>query len=160
MRFPKSSKLIFLVGYSVLVLLSSGCVETARFEGRSMVPTIKDGDKILLTTDLENLKRGDIISFKFPEDKRKVHIKRIIGLPYETIEIREGKVFVDSQKVDEPYLDQTFNKHSTEFKKKIPANEYFVMGDNRDHSSDSRYWGTVNRKLIVGKYWITYDSVD
>jgi len=142
-----------------LVILNLGCVETARHEGMSMTPALENGDKMLLTTDFGSLNRGDIVLFKYPKDERKTYVKRIVGLPNETIEIWDGNVSINGKEIEEPYLDQIYNQHSKEFKKKIPANEYFVMGDNRDNSSDSRSWGTVKKELVLGKYWITYSKV-
>jgi signal peptidase I len=115
----------------------------------------------LVDKNLGELKRGDLITFLFPKDRSKWYFKRIIGLPGETIEIRAGKVFINGQMLDEPYVDEAYNKTKASFTpKKIEEYQYFVMGDNRDNSSDSRYWGTVDEKLITGKYTMTYSKAE
>ncbi len=103
------------------------------------------------------MKRGDVIAFLYPKEKTKWYFKRIIGLPEEVIEIRSGQVFINEQPLKESYVDDSNNQSKAIFlPQKVPDNEYFVMGDNRDNSSDSRYWGTVGRELIKGKQYVTY----
>lgn len=148
----------FFVILGVCSIFFSACsLKPISFEGTSMMPTINDGDKIFIDKSLGELKRGEIISFLYPKDQSKWYMKRIIGLPNETVEIREGKVFVNDQLLDEPYVDENFNQKKQSFTpKKVPENAYFVIGDNRDNSSDSRFWGAVNKELITGKYTATY----
>ena len=122
-----------------------------------MLPTFHNGDRIMTDKNIGELKRGDVITFLYPKDRSKSYFKRVIGLPGEIIEIRSGDVFINGQKLDEPYIDEKFNQSKPSFSpKKIEEYHYFVMGDNRDNSSDSRYWGTVDEKLITGKYTVTY----
>ncbi len=128
-------------------------------EGTAMKPSFNDGDKILINKNLGELQRGDLITFLYPKDRTKWYFKRIIGLPNETIEIREGKVYINDQYIDEPYIDEVYNEQKANLPpRKIPEYQYFVMGDNRDNSSDSRYWGTVDKELITGKYYMTYSA--
>lgn len=116
-----------------------------------MLPAIKDGETIFLNSNTSQLKRGDIIAFRYPKDTSKSYVKRIIGLPNETIEIREGKVFISGQLLPEPYVDAALNAMNYGSPAmKIPDNSYYVIGDNRDHSSDSRSWGVVSHDLIYG----------
>ncbi len=122
-----------------------------------MTPTLKDGDRIFVTTSPGELKRGDIVSFLFPKDTSKYYIKRIVGLPGETLEIREGKVFINNVELDETYVLGPYNTTKPTFPPKvIETDQYYVLGDNRDNSSDSRYWGTVSKELINGKFLMTY----
>ena len=122
-----------------------------------MMPTFSNGDRILIDRNWNELKRGDVIAFLYPKDRSKWYIKRIIDLPGETVEIREGKVFINGQIFDESYVDDSYNQAKSSFPpKQVPIYQYFVMGDNRDNSSDSRYWGTVDEELIKGKYYRTY----
>ncbi len=122
-----------------------------------MKPTLGNGDRIFINRNFGELSRGDIVIFQFPKDKSKSFIKRIIGLPGETIEIRDGKVFINGQNLDEPYISSEFNKAKANMSPKaVPGEQYFVVGDNRDNSYDSRTWGTVSKDLIYGKYYSTY----
>lgn len=126
-------------------------------EGTAMLPGFKNGDRVLMDKNLGELKRGEVIIFLYPKDTSKSYIKRIIALPNETVEIKDGKVLINGQILDEPYLDQSYNQSFASFpSRKIAENNYFVLGDNRDNSSDSRYWGSVSKDLIKAKYYTTY----
>lgn len=134
-------------------MLSVSCTRPVIFEGRSMLPAIKDGDKLLFSSNISKLERGDIILFKSPKDPSKYYIKRIVGLPSEKIEVRKGKVLINDAPLEEAYVDESFNQQSLPpLFVTVEPNSYFVLGDNRDNSSDSRYWGTVDRALIQSKY--------
>jgi signal peptidase I len=142
-------------------------VQPVKVEGTSMLPRLHDGERIfvnkLIYYGLPQLKRGDIVVFWFPDDPSKSYIKRIIGLPGETIEIREGRIYIRSQGgreqlLEEPYLDPQRNlSRANKAPEEVKPHYYYVMGDNRDASSDSRYWGLVPEKYIYGKalfrYW-------
>ena len=149
----------FLIcGFALTAFLFSACApRPVRVEGVAMLPNFGDGDRVMMNTNLGDLQRGEVITFLYPKDNTKWYFKRIIGLPGETLEIREGKVYINGQVLDEPYIDETYNQVKQSFPPRIvPQNHYFVMGDNRDNSSDSRYWGTVDKALIQGKYYLTY----
>lgn len=130
-------------------------------EGPSMNPNYYDREYILvnqMTYRIHPPKRGDTIIFKYPLDPREDYIKRIIGLPGETIEIEDGKVFVNGAQLLEPYLiDEEVTLVNSSIEETLTAtlksNEYFVLGDNRNHSSDSRSWGVLPKKNIIGKAW-------
>jgi len=140
----------------ILAFAASGCVKPVRVEGAAMLPTLNDGDR-WLTTAASDLKRGDIIVFRYPKDETKSYVKRVVGLPGERVEIRAGVVRINGEPIVEDYLDQNYNHSSQWFPERvIPDNQYFVLGDNRDNSSDSRYWGTVDRSLIEGKLYTRY----
>ena len=121
---------------------------------------------------VRDIRRGDIVVFKYPEEPQRDFIKRVIGLPGETIELRNKKVLVDGKAIDEPYVHFLEASHETgeitsfDVRErygpvKVPDGQYFVMGDNRDNSQDSRYWGFLPRHYIKGKalmiYW-SYES--
>lgn len=126
-----------------------------------MAPTMNDGDRWFVAISIDDLKRGDVIEFRYPKDETKHYIERIIALPGEKIEIRSGKTFINGQPIVEDYLDPSFNQAALWFPERvIPNNKFFVMGDNRDNSSDSRYWGPVDRSLIVGKLSTRYIAGD
>ena len=104
---------------------------------------------------------GDIIVFNYPEDPSEQFVKRIIALPGDTIEIRQGAVYVNGQKINEPYVSRGaqlagFTSRDELASRTVPAESYFVMGDNRRGSRDSREWGFLPRKFIVGKVWVAY----
>lgn len=122
-----------------------------------MLPAFKDGDRIIIDITFSEVKRGDVIVFYTNADRDKVYFKRVIGLPGETVTFVKGDVYIDGKKIEEPYLDQNFNQMKDDrMPKSVPDRSYFVLGDNRDNSSDSRSWGVVAEDLIIGKHSITY----
>jgi signal peptidase I len=183
-----------LVALMIATLVIVFVVQPVKVEGSSMMPRLHGGvdedaspetedhsDRIfvnkLIYYGLPHLTRGDIVVFWFPEDPSKSYIKRVIGLPGETVEVCQDQnhVFINDRQLDEPYLDPQRNVNSYTITRNIgdqqmmcvPRNgckcvyvkqyHYFVMGDNRDNSSDSRAWGLVPEKYIYGKalfrYW-------
>jgi signal peptidase I len=153
-----------IVVFFILIfsLTHLGCsLKPVRVEGTAMLPAFHDGDKVLIDRKATDIRRGDVIMFLYPKDTSKWYFKRVIALPGETVEMHEGKVFVNGQALDEPYIDQKYNQKRDIFPpRRVPENQYYVLGDNRDNSSDSRYWGTVSKDLITGKYISTYSSAD
>jgi signal peptidase I len=128
-----------------------------RIEGQAMMPTFRNGDRVFMERNPGQLDCGDIIIFLFPEDTTKSYIKRIVGLPGQTLMIEDGKVSINGKLIEVPYMNADFlSQDSLPAPVKIPDGHYFVLGDNRRNSSDSRYWGTVPRNLIYGKYWFRY----
>ena len=128
----------------------------------SMVPTIEVNDKVIVTNFsywFEGPKRGDVIVFRYPLDTKKDYIKRCIGLPGETVEFRDSKLYVNGQLVEEPYLPEglIFEDYGPI---EVPEGQYFMCGDNRNHSSDSRVWGFVEKRLIIGKAQVIYWPFD
>lgn len=121
--------------------------------GTSMVPTFVDGNVQTISRvayDLHAPTRGDVIALYFPGETQERFIKRIIGLPGETININGGKVYVNSKQLNEPYLASTVVT-APDLTLTLPNDQYFVMGDNRTVSSDSRAWGPVPKSFIIGK---------
>jgi signal peptidase I len=136
-------------------------------------PTLAGFEERILPID--RIERRDVIVFKYPEEPERDFIKRVIGLPGETVELRNKKVFINGRPIDEPYvqfLDPPGSASSseadfTDFDVRrqygpvtVPANHYFVMGDNRDNSQDSRYWGFLPREYIKGKALMVYWSYE
>lgn len=156
---------IFLI-IVVFILFGVFFVQPVVVEGTSMLPQLHDGERLLVnklvyyriqSVSWGHIERGDIVVFWFPNDPDKSYVKRVIGLPGEMVEVRNGKVFVDGKELIEAYLDVEHNQSlpSTP-QKKVEDHHYFVMGDNRDNSSDSRYWGLVPEKYIYGKAFFRY----
>lgn len=156
---------IFLI-IVVFILVGVFFVQPVVVEGTSMLPQLHDGERLLVnklvyykiqSVGWGHIERGDIVVFWFPNDPDKSYVKRVIGLPGEIVEIRSGKVFVDGRELDEAYLDKEYNQSMPSAPpKKVEEHHYFVMGDNRDNSSDSRYWGLVPEKYIYGKAFFRY----
>ena len=123
---------------------------------------------------MASLKRGEVVVFKYPEEPDRDFIKRVIGLPGETVELREKKVYINGTPLNEPYVHFLAPpRGGTEFNEvtsfdvrerygpvTVPPNQYFVMGDNRDNSQDSRYWGFLPRELVKGKALVVYWSYE
>jgi signal peptidase I len=140
--------------------------QPVKVEGTAMVPTLNNGDRIMVSKQPGTLRRGDIVVFWYPHDTSKSFIKRIIGLPGDKLAIDEnGAITVNGEALDEKYLDPTRNQAAKlrwstvrpEWKE-LRSDSYFLMGDNRDASNDSRSWGPVSRDLIYGKYAFRYWS--
>jgi signal peptidase I len=136
-------------------------------------PTLSGVERTLLPID--GIERRDVVVFKYPEEPERDFIKRVIGLPGETIELRNKKVFVNGQPLDEPYVQfleppverRPGDPDFTDFDVRqqygpvtVPADHYFVMGDNRDNSQDSRYWGFLPREYVKGKALMVYWSYE
>jgi signal peptidase I len=138
-------------------------------DGESMFPQLENGERLLVNKliyykfpSLEKygwtkLERGDVVVFWYPDDPEKSYVKRLIGFPDETVEMRNGKVLVNGRELNEPYLDDTHNRNMQNLAPTIvKKHHYFVMGDNRDNSADSRLWGLVPEKYIYGKVFFRY----
>lgn len=141
--------------------ITAGCfavapIQPVKVRGTAMLPTLKDGDRILIERNPKQLARGDIVVFYYPHDTRGSMIKRIVGLPGETIEIRETQVVLNGQVLAEPYIDPKNQFSRSQPPEKVPDDSYYVMGDNRENSNDSRIWGPLHRKFIYGKYMGKY----
>jgi signal peptidase I len=156
---------IFLI-IVVFILLGVFFVQPVVVEGTSMLPQLHDGERLLVnklvyyklqSVSWGHIERGDIVVFWFPNDPDKSYVKRVIGLPGETVEVRSGKVYINGVQLTESYLDEEYNRSLPSWPaKKVEDHHYFVLGDNRDNSSDSRYWGLVPEKYIYGKAFFRY----
>ena len=127
--------------------------------------------RLLPVTDI---RRGDVVVFKYPEEPERDFIKRVVGLPGETLEVRQKRVLINGQPIDEPYAHfleppaapstlhevTSFDVRERYGPVRVPADHYFVMGDNRDNSQDSRYWGFLPRANVKGKALVVYWSYE
>lgn len=134
--------------------------QPVRVEGTSMLPMLEDQDRLFINKfayQFEKIDRDDVVVFYYPRDTQKSYIKRVIGLPGDTIRIVDGEVFVNGKAIAEPYVPKRYQDVRSMDEFKVPEGEYFVMGDHRSISSDSRDFGPVARNLIYGKaafvYW-------
>ena len=134
--------------------------QPVKVEGTSMLPELADKQRVFvnkLVYRVDSIERGDVIVFKLPEDSSRSYIKRVVGLPGETVEIRKGTVFIDGKPLLEPYVPPRYRDRSTEPAVVVPGGQYYVLGDHRNTSNDSRTWGTVDETTITGKavfaYW-------
>ena len=136
--------------------------QPVKVEGTSMAPSLVNEERIFINKfvyrfGLSDINRGDTVVFWYPGDTSKSYIKRVIGVPGDTIEVKDGAVILNGHMIDEPYVPDYNRDRISIPAVKIGASRYFVMGDHRNSSNDSRSWGTVPREYIYGKavfvYW-------
>lgn len=149
-----------LVSVAASFMIITFVYQPVRVEGTSMLPELRDQDRLFINKfayHFESISRGDVVVFHYPRDPSKSYIKRVIALPGDTLRIDEGRVYVNGKRIAEPYVPLRFRDDRSMAKVMIPPNDYFVMGDHRSISSDSRDFGPVPRSLIYGKaafiYW-------
>lgn len=148
---------VILVSLALAWVLGNFVVMNAYIPSASMENTLVEGDRVIgsrLSYKFHNPERGDIIMFKYPDDEKRDFIKRVIGLPGETVTVKGGKVYINDSNIplDEEYLKEPpFNEDIGPFE--VPEDSYFVMGDNRNNSHDSRYWKNhfVKKDKILAK---------
>jgi signal peptidase I len=155
--------LIISAGISVLII--TFLYQPVRVEGTSMLPRLEDHDRLFINKfvyHIESIQRGDIVVFHYPRDPEKSYIKRVIGLPGDRIWIEHGRVWLNGVQLDEVYVPDRFRDTRSMPETVIPEDSYFMMGDHRSISSDSREFGPVERDLIYGKavfvYWPARDA--
>lgn len=141
----------------VIFFVVQATIQVSIVNGSSMEPDLNDGQRIVVNKAvyyLQEPQRGDIIVFHPPHNPRATpFIKRVIGLPGDTVEIKKGIVYINGYPLEEPYIKEEPTYTLSE--KNITQNNYFVLGDNRNNTSDSHIWGNVPRPNIVGKAWIS-----
>lgn len=136
--------------------------QPVKVEGTSMMPSLVDQERIFINKfayrfGFDEVSRGDTVVFLFPGDTDKSYIKRVIGMPGDVVEIHRGTVYVNGEAIEESYVPDEYRDHVSMTRLTVPDGEYFVLGDHRSSSNDSRTWGTVPRSYIYGKavfvYW-------
>jgi len=160
------------------LFIRSFVLQAFQIPSGSMIPTFLEGDRVLVSKftygirnpfnnqvwfEIGRPERWDVVVFIYPEDRSKDYVKRVVGLPGDTVAMVAGNLFINGSKVDDPHAnyDPGINAGTRTFKAvTVKEGEYFMLGDNRDYSSDSRFWGTVNESLIKGKAWRLYWSWD
>ncbi|MDO8658642.1 MAG: signal peptidase I [Candidatus Levybacteria bacterium] len=155
----------FLLAASVFLVIYIFVFRPFQVNGASMYPNFVDGEHVLtnlISIRFENPKKGEVIVFKAPRDEEKDFIKRVIGTPGDTVSVKNGDVYVDNEKLDQSgFLKDDIKTYSGSFLREgetitVPQDKYFVMGDNRPYSSDSREWGFVTKKEIIGQSLFVY----
>jgi signal peptidase I len=139
--------------------------QPVRVEGTSMLPRLEDRDRLFINKfayHFSAIERGDVVVFHYPRDPEKSYIKRVIGLPGDRLRIDHGTVWINGYPQSENYVPEDFRDSRSYAEIVVPENTYFMMGDHRSISSDSREFGPVDRSLIYGKavfvYWPTRDA--
>jgi signal peptidase I len=168
-----------------LVLVIQAAVQNYRVEGPSMEPRLLTEDRVIVNkvlyteidahrvarfipgfdadegeawTPFRGPDRGDVVVFKWPRDPRQNFVKRIVGLPGDVIRFERGTLFVNDEPQIEPYIESPARESLVDHV--VAADSYYVLGDNRAQSDDSRHWGDVKRELIIGKVWVSYWPLD
>jgi signal peptidase I len=154
-----------LVSAIASVLIITFLYQPVRVEGTSMLPRLEDRDRLFINKFVYHIvaiKRGDVVVFRYPRDPEKSYIKRVIGLPGDRIWIDHGQVWLNGDRLRESYVPPQYRDSRSMEETVVPADTYFMMGDHRSISSDSREFGPVERSLIYGKaefiYWPAKDA--
>src|SRR3989454_10600339 len=153
--------LFLALGLAMVIIIF--LYQPVKVEGTSMAPLLSDQERIFINKFVyrfEPIERGDVVVFWYPLDRSKSFIKRVIGLPGETVEIRQGAVYVDGKLIPEPYVPSQYEDLSDFGPVRVPRDNYFVMGDHRISSNDSRVFGPVASRFIYGRAGFAYWPVD
>lgn len=155
--------LLLSVVLAIVVILF--LYQPVKVEGTSMMPTLIDNERIFINKfiyrfHLGEVEHGDMVVFWYPYDPTKSYIKRVIGVPGDQVEIDQGTVILNGKRLVESYVPQEYRDSAPMVLTKVPPDEYFVLGDHRRSSNDSRSWGMVPRKFIYGKAVFVYWPLD
>ncbi len=153
-----------LISAIASILIITFLYQPVRVEGTSMLPRLEDSDRLFINKfvyHVSAIDRDDVVVFHYPRDPEKSYIKRVIALPGDRIRIDQGQVFVNGKPLKEPYVPKNYRDSRSMAEMIVPPGSYFMMGDHRSISSDSRDFGPVERSLIYGKavfiYWPARD---
>ena len=168
---------VAVVAIALALLVQAFLIKPYRIPSESMAGTLRPGDRVLVNRVVYHLRqphRGDVIVFRYPEDRSVVFIKRVVGVPGDTLAVHNGHLWVNGRLATEPYVHRTAGRPdptaasgpvagstmrepwSLARPYTVPADSFFVMGDNRTDSDDSRFWGTVPRADIIGEGFVVY----
>src|SRR6266849_1352360 len=153
--------LLIAIGLALVIIVF--LYQPVKVEGTSMAPLLSDQERIFINKFVyrfEPIQRGDVVVFWYPLDHSKSFIKRVVGLPGESVEIRQGAVYVDGNIVPEPYVPPQYEDQSDFGPVRVEKDHYFVMGDHRISSNDSRVFGSVGSQFIYGRAVFAYWPVD
>ena len=171
-----------VIALAIAIFIQTFIVQAFKIPSGSMIPTFEIGDRIFVNKflysarvpfvnwrlpilDIKEPKRGDIIVFVSPEDPKKDFVKRLIAFGGEKVEIRDGKILVNGHTLEEPVFKNVYYYNAGDYGAQnkvitVPADSYFALGDNSANSRDSRYWGFIPRKNLVGRAMIIYWPLD
>jgi signal peptidase I len=155
--------LLLSVVIAVVVILF--LYQPVKVEGTSMMPALVDQERIFINKfvyriGLDDIERGDMVVFHYPNDPSKSYIKRVIGLPGDSIAVENGVVYVNGKPLEEDYVLDDYRDHQNVPLLRLPPDYYYVLGDHRNSSNDSRAWGPVHRQFIYGKAVFVYWPLD
>ena len=148
-----------LFAFAIAIFIVVFVVQPVKVEGTSMQPRLVDQERIFVNRFIyrfKDISRGDVVVFWYPRDPSKSFIKRVLGIPGDVVEIRRGFLFVNGSKLSEPYLKSEYRDYRSFHRVVVPPGQYFVLGDHRNSSNDSRSWGFVAQHLIYGKAVFSY----
>ena len=152
---------IVISAVAIAVVLVLFIIMNAKVPSGSMKDTINEGDRIVglrLAYAFSSPKRGDIIIFKYPDNESTKYVKRVIGLPGDTVSFKDGDVYINGEKLNEPYLKTQHSTYTSVESYTVPEGSYFMLGDNRENSKDSRFWNNtyVKKQKILAKVMFRY----
>ena len=156
MSFIKDSIIISLIALAIVLPIRIFIFQPFLVNGDSMIPNFAHGDYLIvdeLSYRFGDPARGDVIVFHPPNNSREDYIKRVIALPHDIVGIEEGIVYINGSPLDEPYIEDAPRYTLEEYE--VPENNYFVLGDNRNHSNDSHNGWVLPRQNIIGKAWLS-----
>ncbi len=151
-----------LVSVVIAIIVILFIYQPVKVEGTSMMPALVDQERIFINKfvyrfNIGKIERGDMIVFWFPQDPSKSYIKRVIGTPGDLVDVDDGQVRINGQRLEESYVPEEYRDRVSMPPTRVPEEQYFVLGDHRSSSNDSRSWGMVPRRYIYGKavfvYW-------
>jgi signal peptidase I len=154
-----------LVSVVIAIVIILFIYQPVKVEGTSMMPSLVDQERIFINKfvyrfGVGDVERGDLVVFWFPGDPSKSYIKRVIGTPGDIVEVDEGTVLLNGQALEEHYVPEEYRDRVSIPAQRVPDNQYFVLGDHRSSSNDSRSWGMVPRRNIYGKAVFVYWPVE
>ncbi len=148
---------VLVVSLAIILPIRYFLIQPFYVEGASMEPSFQPREYLIIdeiSYRFHTPQRGDVVVFRYPKDPRQFYIKRVIGLPGERVRVSDGIVYVNDKPLDEKYISVKFASDDTMQEKVLQPNEYFMMGDNRSNSLDSRIFGPVDSQYLIGRVWI------
>ena len=152
-----------VISFAVAAIVIVFLYQPVKVEGTSMMPWLVDQQRIFVNKfvyRLGEIQRGDIIVFRFPLDSSKSYIKRVVGLPGDNVEIARGRLIINGDPVPEPYVLERYGDRRSYPPVRVAPDHYYVLGDRRNTSNDSRAWGTVKHSSVIGKAVFAYWPLD